>query len=71
MSNNIKKHIRLSGLKQKHICEQIGVKQSALSHVIQNRRKPSQELIKSLSRILKVPVQDLFPNAKQKHIWIV
>lgn len=71
MRNNLKECIKKSGLKQKHICKKLGIQECALSHVIKNRRKPNQNLIKSLSKILKTPVQELFPDAVQKHIWLV
>ena len=71
MRNNLKECIKKSGLKQKHICKKLGIQECALSHVIKNRRKPNQDLIKSLSKILKVPVVELFPDARQVHRWIV
>ena len=67
MRNNLKEYIKASGLKQKHICEKLNIQPAALSHVIKTRRKPSQELMSSLSKILKVSVQNLFPTARQVH----
>ena len=69
--NNIKEHIQASGLRQKFICEKLGITESQLSHVICGRRKPNQNLIKSLSKILKVSVTQLFPQARQKHYWVL
>ena len=69
--NNIKEHIRDSGLRQKFICEKLGITESQLSHVICGRRKPNQKLIKSLSRILKVSVKALWPQARQSHTWVL
>ena len=69
MRNNLKEYIKKSGLKQKHICKKLRIQECALSHVIKNRRKPNQALIKSLSKILKVSVIQLFPDAKQTHRW--
>lgn len=67
--NNIKEVIREKGLRQKFICEKLGVKESQLSHVIKERRKPSQKMIRNLARILNVAVTRLFPDAKQRHYW--
>ena len=67
--NNIKEVIKDSGLKQKAICDRLGITEGLLSHIINGRRKPNQEIIKNLARILNVAVVKLFPNAKQKHYW--
>jgi len=69
--NNIKECIKASGLKQKHICNKLEITESQLSHVICGRRQPNQKLIKSLSKILKVSVKQLFPNCRQKHYWVL
>ena len=69
--NNIKEHIQNSGLRQKFICGKLGITESQLSHVICGRRQPNQKLIKSLSKILKVSVKQLFPNCRQKHYWVL
>ena len=69
--NRIKEYIQASGLRQKFICEKLNITESQLSHVICGRRKPNQNLIKSLSKILKVSVTQLFPNARQKHYWVL
>ena len=71
MKNNVKAYIKASGLKQIHICQKLNIQPAALSHVIMGRRKPSQELMKSLSKILKVSVQNLFPTARQSHRWVL
>ena len=67
--NNIKEVIREKGLRQKFICEKLGMKESQLSHIIKERRKPNQDTIKALARILNVSVKTLFPNSKQRHYW--
>ena len=67
--NNIKEVIKESGLRQKFICEKLGMKESQLSHIIKERRKPNQDTIKALARILNVSVKTLFPNSKQRHYW--
>ena len=67
--NNIKEVIREKGLRQKFICEKLNVKESQLSHIIKERRKPSQKMIRNLARILNTSVVRLFPSAKQRHYW--
>ena len=67
--NRIKEVIKDSGLRQKFICEKLGMKESQLSHIIKERRSPNQATIKALSKILNVAVTKLFPSAKQRHYW--
>ena len=67
--NRIKEVIREKGLRQKFICEKLNVKESQLSHIIKERRKPSQKMIRNLARILNTSVVRLFPGAKQRHYW--
>tara|TARA_R100000781_G_scaffold110486_1_gene75979 strand:- start:660 stop:872 length:213 start_codon:yes stop_codon:yes gene_type:complete len=67
--NNIKEVIKKSGLRQKFICEKLGINESQLSHIINERRKPNQKTIAGLRKILNVPVVELFPNAKREFYW--
>ena len=67
--NRIKEVIREKGLRQKFICEKLNVKESQLSQIIKERRKPSQKMIRNLARILNTSVVRLFPGAKQRHYW--
>ena len=67
--NNIKEVIKESGLRQKFICEKLGMKESQLSHIIKERRRPNQTMIRNLAKILNVAVTKLFPSAKQRHYW--
>ena len=69
MNNNLKAVIKESGYKQKHICEKLGCKESALSHVISDRRKPNQKMIRDLSRVLHTSVISMFPDAKKIIYW--
>ena len=67
--NNIKAIIKESGLKQKAICEKLGISEAMLSHYIHNRRIPPQDTIRDLSRILRTGVINLYPNAKKVVYW--
>jgi transcriptional regulator with XRE-family HTH domain len=61
--------IKESGLKQKAICEKLGISEAMLSHYIHNRRIPPQDTIRDLSRILRTGVINLYPNAKKVVYW--
>ena len=67
--NNIKAVIKESGLKQKAICEKLGISEAMLYHYIHNRRIPPQDTIRDLSRILRTGVINLYPNAKKVVYW--
>ena len=67
--NNIKAVIKESGLKQKAICQKLGISEAMLSHYIHNRRTPPQDTIRDLSRILRTGVINLYPNAKKVVYW--
>ena len=67
--NNIKAVIKESGLKQKAICEKLGISEAMLSHYLHNRRIPPQDTIRDLSRILRTGVINLYPNAKKVVYW--
>ncbi len=67
--NNIKAVIKESGLKQKAICQKLGISEAMLSHYIHNRRIPPQDTIRDLSRILRTGVINLYPNAKKVVYW--
>ena len=67
--NNIKEVIKERRTNQKFVSKQLGIKESQLSHIIKERRKPNQNTIKALSKILNVAVTKLFPSAKQRHYW--
>ena len=69
MNNNIKAVIKESGLKQKAICQKLGISEAMLSHYIHNRRIPPQDTIRDLSRILRTGVINLYPNAKKVVYW--
>ena len=68
MQNNIKQVIKEKGIKQTYICEKLGINESVLSLIINGKRKPSQDRIKSLAKALNTPIRVLFPTIKVKKI---
>ena len=66
--NNIKQIIKDKGIKQIYICKELGINESVLSLIINNKRKPSQERLKALAKILNVSIKDLYPNVVCKKI---
>ena len=68
MDNRIKEVIRKKGIKQIYICKELGINESVLSLIINGERKPSQERLKALAKILNVSIKDLYPNVEVKRI---
>ena len=68
MQNNIKKIIKDKGLKQTYICKELDINESVLSLIINGKRKPNQDRLKALARILNVSIKDLYPNVEVKRI---
>jgi transcriptional regulator with XRE-family HTH domain len=68
MQNNIKQIIKSKGIKQIYICKELGINESVLSLIINGKRKPSQDRLKALARILNVSIKDLYPDVKIKRI---
>ena len=66
--NNIKKIIKEKGLKQTYICDKLGINESVLSLIINGKRKPSQDRLKALAKILNVSIKDLYPQVEIKRI---
>ncbi len=66
--NNIKKIIKEKGLKQTYICKELDINESVLSLIINGKRKPNQDRLKALARILNVSIKDLYPNVEIKRI---
>lgn len=59
--NNIKQMIKKSGYSCKYIAEErLGVHKTELSNWIAGRRKPRTKHIRSLSRILRCKMSDLY-----------
>ena len=68
MENNIKQIIKEKGIKQIYICKELGINESVLSLIINGKRKPSQDRLKALARILNVSIKDLYPDVVIKRI---
>ena len=68
MNNRIKEVIRKKGIKQIYICKELGINESVLSLIINGKRKPNQERLKALAKILNVSIKDLYPNVEVKRI---
>jgi len=68
MQNNIKKIIKNKGLKQTYICKELDINESVLSLIINGKRKPNQDRLKALARILNVSIKDLYPQVEIKRI---
>ena len=66
--NNIKQILSKKGIKQKFVCDKLGINESVLSLIINGKRKPSQERLKALAKILNVSIKDLYPNVEVKRI---
>ena len=66
--NNIKKIIKEKGLKQTYICKELDINESVLSLIINGKRKPNQERLKALAKILNVSIKDLYPQVEIKRI---
>tara|TARA_Y100000401_G_C8213659_1_gene169736 strand:+ start:384 stop:602 length:219 start_codon:yes stop_codon:yes gene_type:complete len=64
--NNIKKIIKEKGLKQTYICKELGINESVLSLIINGKRKPNQDRLKALARILNVSIKQMYPHCEVK-----
>ena len=68
MNNRIKEVIRKKGIKQIYICKELGINESVLSLIINNKRKPSQDRLKSLAKLLNVSIKQMYPQVKVSRI---
>ena len=68
MQNNLKNIIKSKGLKNTFICEKLNLHPSILSGYIKSTRKPNQDRLKQLCKVLGVKVVDIYPHAKSKRI---
>ena len=66
--NNIKQIIKDKGIKQTYICKELGINESVLSLIINNKRKPSQDRLKALSKLLGVSIKQMYPHCEVKRI---
>ena len=62
MQNKLKEIINDRGLKQSWIAKQLNVHDTEPSQWISNRRRPRNDQIKQLAKLLKVRVKDLYPD---------
>ena len=66
--NRLKEVIKSKGLKNTYICSKMELHPSILSGYIKGTRKPNQDRLKQLSRILNTSVEKLYPNCTKKRI---
>ena len=64
MENRLKEIINNSGYKQTFLASQLGVHKTEISQWIAERRRPSHNRLKKLSKLLKCRMSDLIPNLK-------
>lgn len=58
--NNIKSKIKESGYTCRYLAKRLGLHHTELSNICAGRRKPKTETIRSLSRILRTKMSDLY-----------
>ena len=63
-NNNLKEVIASRGLKSKWISKQLGVHHTEPSQWVAGRRRPRNDQIKQLAKILGCKVKDLYPDYK-------
>ena len=68
MQNAIKEVLSKKGIKQKFLCDKLGINESVLSLIINGKRKPSQDRLRALAKILNVSIKTLYPNVVCKKI---
>ena len=64
--NKLKEVIINSGYKNTFLAQQLGVHSTELSQWIADRRRPRNEQIRELSRLLKCKIKELYPDYKLK-----
>tara|TARA_R100000808_G_C2153091_1_gene162987 strand:+ start:1426 stop:1656 length:231 start_codon:yes stop_codon:yes gene_type:complete len=62
LENNIKEYIKKSGYKSYFIADKIGCNPSDISRWISGERRPSRERLRRLSKLLRIPMKDLYPS---------
>ena len=68
--NNIKQVIREKGMRCNHIAQELGVSASDISNWASEERKPNQERLVALAKVLGGRLSDLYPDIKRKTIYI-
>ena len=66
--NNIKQILAKKGIKQKFLCDKLDINESVLSLIINNKRKPSQDRLKALAKLLNVSIKQMYPHCEVKRI---
>ena len=62
--NKIGEQLKLKGLKQKWLADQLGMTSVMISLYVQNKRQPKLETLLHISRILNVEVNKLIDSNK-------
>jgi len=68
MEVRIKEVLAKKGIKQTFVCQKLGINESVLSLIINGKRKPSQDRLRALAKILNVSIKTLYPNVVCKKI---
>lgn len=63
MLTNLKTAMMLRGIRGYELAAKVGIHAPALSEIIQGRRKPSPEVRRRVTRVLKAPENWLFAEA--------
>ena len=66
MENKLKEAIVSSGYKNTFLAQQLGVHSTELSQWIANRRRPRNEQIRDLARILGCKIKEIYPDYRLK-----
>ena len=64
MENKLKETINSSGYKQTFLASQLNVHKTEISQWIANRRRPRNEQIRDLARLLGCKIKDIYPDYK-------
>ena len=67
--NKIKDYILRSGLKSNFIAKKIGCSPSDISRWISGERKPNRQRLRSLSKLLRVPMSKLYDTENCSRIY--
>ncbi len=73
MENNIKQILAKKGIKQKFVCDRLGINESVLSLIINNKRKPSQSRLKAMAKLLGVSIKQMYPHCvvKRQNVYYI
>jgi transcriptional regulator with XRE-family HTH domain len=64
--NRIKEILKLKGIKQKWLSQQLGKSYNMINSYVQNRRQPSIEDLYKIAEILEVDVKEMLVSNKIK-----